>query len=78
MSAGHGSGKGREEVRGPLKEEVLKPILGAYSEGQFSFGVLGAFDRKTSSFLANSGVHVSEYVSYYFEIIKYTRRMNNF
>lgn len=64
----------RKEVRDPLNDEVLESILGAYREGQFYFRVLRAFDRKTSSFLANSGIYVSEYTSYYLEIRKYKKK----
>lgn len=66
-------------MRVALNEEVLEPILGTYREGQFYCRVLRAFDRKTSSFLSNSGVYGSEYVSDYFGIMKkYNRRNNNF
>lgn len=68
FTAGHGSGKGRKGEGDPLNNEVLEPILGACREGHL-FGGPGTFDRKMS-FLANSGVSVSEYVNYYFEIIR--------
>ena len=78
VTAGRENGKGKKEVRDPLSKEVLGPILGAHSEGQFYFRVLGAFDRKVSSFLANSAIYVSKYMSYYFEMRKYNRRKNTF
>ena len=62
-------------MRDTLSEEVLQPILGTYRKGQFYCRVLSAFDRKTSSFLSNSGIYGSEYSNYYFDFMrKYNRR----
>lgn len=57
-------------MRDVLNEEVLQPILGTYRKGQFHCRVLRAFDRKISSFLSNSGVYGSEYISYYSEVMR--------
>ena len=57
-------------MRDTLSEEVLQPILGTYIKGQFYCRVLSAFDRKTSSFLSNSGIYGSEYISYYSEVMR--------